>query len=57
MAGSSAGRHVGDFLDRREAFLHQDLRDVLVDVELLHEQLEQRALLGLALRLGGLLAS
>jgi hypothetical protein len=24
---------------RREAFLHEDARDVLVDVELLHEQL------------------
>ena len=32
-------RHVGDLLQRREAFLDQDVGDFLVDVELLHEVL------------------
>ena len=27
-------RHVGHFLERAESFLHQDVGDVLVDVEL-----------------------
>ena len=39
IAVSSACRHVGHFLDGREAFLHQDRRDVLIDIELLHEGL------------------
>ena len=43
-------RHVGDFLDRREAFLHEDLRDLLVDLELFLEQQTRGFLLGFALR-------
>ena len=31
-------RHIGDFLERREAFVDQDVGDFLVDVELLDEQ-------------------
>ena len=34
-----AGRHVGDFLDRGESFLHQDRRDLRVHFQLLGEQL------------------
>src|SRR5687768_9629226 len=46
-----AGRHVGNFLDRREAFLHEHARDVLVHVELNLEHLAQDAgLLVAALR-------
>ena len=34
-------RHVGDLLERGEAFADQDVGDFLVDVELLHEELAQ----------------
>ncbi|MNC91543.1 hypothetical protein D3C83_78260 [compost metagenome] len=30
-------RHIRDFLERGEAFLHQDVGNLLIDVELLHE--------------------
>ena len=43
-----ADRHVGDFLDRAEAFGHQDAGDFLVDLELVLEQLARGGLLGLA---------
>src|SRR5688572_2727683 len=49
-------RHVGNFLDTREARLHQDARHVLVHVERLHEKCPQFALLGLALLVRRLLA-
>ena len=45
-----ADRHVGDFLDRAEAFGDQDAGDFLVDFELVHEQLARGGLLGFALR-------
>ena len=32
-------RHVSDFLERAEAFLHEYVRDFLVDVELFHEEI------------------
>src|SRR5690606_27224348 len=38
-----ARRHVGDLLERREPLLHEDRRDVLVDVELLHEVRDELA--------------
>src|SRR5690348_6036035 len=44
--------HIGDLLDGREALLRKDGGDVLVDVELLHEQLHQRLRLRLALGFG-----
>ena len=47
-----AGRHVGNFFDGGEAFLHQDAGDVGIDVQLLHECLAQRQRFGFALRFG-----
>ena len=48
-------RHIGDFLDGRETFLHQDLRHVLVHIQLLLEQVDQLLRLAFALGFGGLL--
>src|SRR5262245_44226295 len=48
-----ASRNVGDLLERGETLLHQDVRDVLVDVELFHEVLDERARFLVALLLGG----
>ena len=44
-------RHVGDFLERREAFRDQDVGDFLVDVELVHEERADLLALGLLLLL------
>src|SRR5689334_9875112 len=46
-------RHVGDFLEGREAFLAEDVGDFLVDIELFHEELLDAGRL-LGLLLGGL---
>src|SRR5688572_17970179 len=35
--------NIGDLLERRKAFLNEDVRYVLIDVELLHEVLDERA--------------
>ena len=55
-AGEFGLRHVGDLLDARETLADQDGGDVLVHIELLHEEVAQLALLGIALLLGGSLA-
>src|SRR5688572_2380891 len=47
-----ARRNVRDLLERREAFLNEDVGHVLVDVELLHEVLDERACFLVALLLG-----
>ena len=44
-------RHVGDFLERREAFLDEDVGDFLVDVEPVHEERADLLALGLLLLL------
>ena len=43
------GRYVGDFLNRRETFLDEDLRNLVVDFELVDKQFACRLLLALAL--------
>src|SRR3569623_374578 len=45
-------RHVGNLLDAGEAFLHQHVRHILVDVELLHEAVSERHGLGFTLGFG-----
>lgn len=44
-----AGWHVGDFLHRGEALLHEDVGDLRINLELLHEELTRSFLLALAL--------